>query len=484
MRRIVDNIPDGLCLIDGNYRLLIGNERAHELLALLAPDTGSQEPLETLGGTALAELVDGERHEILLPGPPSRQLTVTAYAVMGENRQPNWVLVLRDITEQWRLAENARQQDRLAAVGQLAAGIAHDFNNILSSILLYTQLLADEPHLSPAGRRRLQVMQEQTERAGDLVTQILDFSRRSILRRETVDVVDLCRDLIADWQRRFPQNIEIRFRHEQRPFRVWGDADRLRQALVNLATNAREAMPDGGTLVMALRMLKIGQGETVPQLGMTSGDWLQLSVADSGSGIAPEALSHVLEPFFSTKPVHEGAGLGLPQVYGIVQQHEGHVRVESEPGRGTAVTLYLPLHKEAQPVQGVPPKQPEERLILLVEDDEDLRGALRESLHEALADTDWRLALVESGKEALDVAQRGAARPVLVIGDLVMPEMSGTALLQALRQQNPHCRMIITSNYPHPTGDESWQVPGIAGWLQKPVSIQTLIAKVKEALGA
>lgn len=484
MRRMVDSIPEGLCLIDSSHRLLIGNEPAQQLLALLAPNTGPRESLTTLGGRALAELLDGEGHEIVLHGPPLRRLAVIAHPVAGERGERNWVLVLRDVTERRRLAENARQQDRLAAVGQLAAGIAHDFNNILSSILLYTQLLADEPQLSPAGRRRLQVMQEQTQRAGDLVTQILDFSRRSVLRRETVDMVELCRNLVAGWQGNFPPDIEVKFRHEQRPFRVWGDADRLSQALLNLATNAREAMPDGGTLIIALRMLQIGRGETVPQLGMTSGEWLQLSIADSGSGMAPETLSHVLEPFFSTKPLHEGAGLGLPQVYGIVQQHDGHVRVESEPHKGTVVTLYLPLHKEAQPGQGVSPEEPDERLILIVEDNQELRRALRESLYEALADRGWRLALVASGKEALDVARRGATGPDLLIGDLVMPQMSGTALLQALRQQNPQCRMIVTSSYPRPTGDESWQVPGIAGWLQKPVSMQTLITKVKETLGA
>lgn len=484
MQRIVESLPHGLCLIDEGYRLLIANDLARERLALLAPAVRQGQAMETLGGIPLPQLLDGVSHEIVLEGRPPRQLTVVAHPVQSDEEARGWVLILRDVTERRRLAEAMREQERLAAVGQLAAGIAHDFNNILSSLLLYTQLLADEPQLSPAGRRRLQVMQEQTQRAGTLVSQVLDFSRRSVMQRDVVDVAALCRELVQHLQRTFPATIEVRMRQMGRRFEVWGDAERLRQILLNLATNAREAMPEGGVLSLSLREQHVAYGDTVPQLGMEAGSWLQLTVADSGSGIARDALPHIFEPFFSTKPAYEGAGLGLAQVYGIVKQHGGHVRVESEEQQGTLITVYLPLLDEPSVTSTVPLRKRGRRQILIVEENETLRRALSDTLRDALAADDYDLAVVESGREALDIVRQGSMQPDLVIGDLVLPQMSGIALLQALRRFNSDCRMIITSNYPRPADEDDWHAQGIVDWLQKPVSMGDLVRRIQNVLGA
>lgn len=479
LRSLVDGIPDGLCLLDEKHRLLLCNDAGRRLLALLTPDRQVGETLDALAGIPVDALLDGETQECRLEGPPARQLALRLFPLPKDKGAGSWVLRMRDVTERRRLAELSRQQERMAAVGQLAAGIAHDFNNILSSILLYAQLLSDEPQLTQAGRRRLQVIDDQSKRAGELVRQILDFSRRSIMQRAEVEMVALCRKLVEGWRRTFPPNIDIHLHHRAERYIVSADVSRLQQALLNLALNAQEAMPRGGALSIGLSHLRIDRYDTVPQLGMDPGPWLHLTIADTGSGISPEALPHVFEPFFSTKPLHEGAGLGLAQVYGIVHQHGGHVKIDSEPQKGAIVSIYLPLQEDPEPLPTGPTTPPGVCSILVVEESAELRDALQD----ALSGLDHNLVLAASGKEALALVKQGALRPDLIIGDLAMPEMSGIALLQAVRVHSPRCRMIIISSYPTPADQTRLRAEGVIQWLSKPVSMSKLAERVQKVLG-
>ena len=486
MQRLVESVPDGLCLLDEKNRLLIYNDAGRLLLDLLVSHGQQGQPIEELGGRPLTGFLDGERHEITLDGPPSRQIVVTAHPVLSpetdRHNTHGWVLVLRDVTERHRQAQLSREQERLAAVGQLAAGIAHDFNNILSSILLYAQMLGAEPQLTQDGRRRLQVIHDQTKRASELVRQLLDFSRRSVMERSEVDLAAVCRQLVAGWRRTLPANIEISLHLGADSYVVSGDASRLQQALLNLTLNAQEAMPRGGRLALTLTHRHIRPNDTVPQLGMDPGLWLQLTVVDSGAGIAPEALPHVFEPFFSTKPLHEGAGLGLPQVYGIVRQHGGHIKIDSESRKGTIVTMYLPLQKEPAPDAPRPAALPGHRTILVIEENEALRKALADALHDTISGPAYHLALAASGKEALTLAQQQSLRPDLIVGDLAMPHMSGLDLLQSLRTYNPRCRMIVISSYPVPSDPSTLRAAGIIDWLPKPFAITDLARRIEKLL--
>lgn len=511
LQALVESVPDGLCLLDGQRRLLFANRAGSNLLQLLLPDPRvrqssetaplgeasplgetapqaelPQEPIAALAGIPLATLLDGELHEISLEQPTAQRIGVTAYVVAAEpaaqaSGGPAWALLLRDITESRRQSEFSRQQERLAAVGQLAAGVAHDFNNILSSIVLYTQLLGGEPQLSDAGQRRLQVIQEQTRRASELVRQLLDFSRRSVMQRAEVDLVPLCYELVEGWRRSLAATIDITFHHHAPRYIVHGDASRLQQALLNLALNAQEAMPRGGRFILSLSHRHIGPNDTVPQLGMEPGLWLQMTIADTGAGIAPEALPHVFEPFFSTKPLHEGAGLGLAQVHGIVHQHGGHVKIDSETNRGTIVTIYLPLEPEstALPAHDAGSNWP---AVLVVEHDDRLRKALGDALQRPVARLEHRLFLTGNGQEALALVRREKLRPALIIGDLALAQMSGLALLQAMRAQNRDCRMIIVSNYPVPANSANLRAAGIAAWLPKPFSMSDLLQQIERLL--
>ncbi|MFW6068642.1 MAG: ATP-binding protein, partial [Chloroflexota bacterium] len=278
--------------------------------------------------------------------------------------------------------------------------------------------------------------------------------------------------------RTFLPNINIHLHHRADSYVVSGDESRLQQALLNLALNAQEAMPRGGTLALGLSHLRIDPYDTVPQLGMERGVWLHLTVTDTGSGIAPEALPHVFEPFFSTKPLHEGAGLGLAQVHGIVHQHGGHVKIESEPQKGAVVSIYLPLQEDPAPLPAEPTTPPGVCSILVVEENADLRDALED----ALSGLKHNLVLTASGKEALTLVKQGALRPDLIIGDLAMPEISGIALLQAVRVHSPRCRMIIISSYPMPADQTRLRAEGVIQWLPKPVSMSELAERVQKAL--
>lgn len=495
LQSLVETVPHGLCLLDRRQQLLYANGSGYMLLQLLLPQrpgaTTKVLPgyaIDTLASKPLSTYQDEERHEVTLEQPAPRRIAVSIHPVLapshGDEHAPAWVLLLRDITERSRRADHSREQERLAAVGQLAAGLAHDFNNILASIVLYSQLLAEEAHISHDGRRRLQVIQEQTKRATGLVRQILDFSRRSVIQRSEVDVVALCRELIETWRHSFPPTIDITFQHHAAHYVVSADASRLKQALLNLAINAQEAMPRGGRLSLTLSHRHIGLHDTVPQLGMEPGRWLEIMLADTGSGIPPEALPHVFEPFFSSKPLHEGAGLGLPQVHGIVHQHGGHVKVESELHRGTVITIYLPLQQDITSLPELSGPLPDRLALLIVEQDDLLRKALGDALQDAGLPAAYQLVLASHGQEALFQIRQQRLQPALVIGDLALPQMSGLALLRALREQNPHCRMIIISSYPMPANGASLKAAGIAAWLPKPFSMTDLLQQINNLLSA
>jgi two-component system, cell cycle sensor histidine kinase and response regulator CckA len=235
------------------------------------------------------------------------------------------------------------QQERLAAVGQLAAGIAHDFNNILAVITLYIDLSLNAPDLPSQHRKRLGIIGHQAGRAADLVQQILDFGGRAVLQTYSFNLATLLQEQVELWQRTIPESIQIHFVAETADCLVKADPTRLQQLFTNLVLNARDAMPDGGDLHLSVEQLHLGYRDTAPLPGMAAGDWARITISDSGTGIPATTLPHVFEPFFTTKGPGQGSGLGLAQVYGIVKQHNGYIDVQTADGRGTTFTIYLPM---------------------------------------------------------------------------------------------------------------------------------------------
>jgi signal transduction histidine kinase len=238
--------------------------------------------------------------------------------------------------------EQVVQQERLAAVGQLAAGIAHDFNNILSGVILAADLLRRQQGMPPEADATLLCIKDESQRAARLVQQLLDFSRKSLRRLEPFDLALLLQEWVESSQRALPADIDVRLETEPGSYLVQADRAQVQQILANLADRAQQAMPDGGTLAFRLSHSSLAPGEPPPVPDMPAGRWLVLTATDTGLGFRPEVLPHIFEPFFTTRGVGESMGLGLAQVYGIVMQHEGHIHVTSQAEKGTTFTIYLP----------------------------------------------------------------------------------------------------------------------------------------------
>ena len=495
MGQVMRSVQDGILLLDDEYRLLEANPAGREYLTLLAEfaaagASGQQDQTEKahlarLGDRPLAHLLTSPPssgwHEIRSHG---RSFEVLAHPLAPGPTAKGWVLMVRDVTRQREAQEQLQRQERLAAVGQLAAGIAHDFNNLMGVILLQTQLLNRSISLTPKERERLSIIQQQSRHAAAMIGQILDFSRRAVLERQPLDLLPLFKEQVKLLQRTLPEDIHIELTDEGGEYVVLADPTRMQQIVMNLAINARDAMPEGGKLTIGLAHLRLQRASALPLPDMTPGDWVRVTVSDTGSGIAPEVLPHIFEPFFTTKEPGKGTGLGLAQVYGIVGQHGGQITAHSQVGQGTIFTLYLPaLMEEAG---GLPASEDEltpgkGELLLLVEDNEPLRDALAEYLQTC----NYRVVSAGSGEGALALLAGGGGQPALVLGELVMPRMGGKALLAALRGRGYRMPVIFVSG--HPLDESELRLltgQGVGAWLRKPFQMGEMVQAIARCLAS
>jgi two-component system cell cycle sensor histidine kinase/response regulator CckA len=426
----------------------------------------------------LAPPPPGLRHEVRAGGHTFEAL---ARPIQDDAGSECWVLALADVTQERQVRARLEEQERLAAVGQLAAGMAHDLNNALSTILLSAQMLQRSPNLSARERYHLDAMLGRVGVATKLIGQILDFGRRSYLERAPVDLLPLLQELLASLESNLPVNIRLELTANCDEYIVLGDAARLQQAILNLAANARDAMPGGGRLQFALSLLAVAPDAPPPLPDLAAGDWVRLAVSDSGVGIAAEHLPLLFEPFFTTKEPGEGTGLGLPQVYGLVKQHGGAIAVRSEPGAGATFSIYLPLLRaptlqparmpaEAPPVPAAPGGAP---TILVVEQEPTLREVVAATLHEL----GYRVLPAASGAEALTILTQADQAIDLLLSDSSLPRMSGLDLFQAAHRQQETLKAVLMSD-----GKES--SPGKPGvdWLEKPFELEVLAAKIQGML--
>ena len=404
-----------------------------------------------------------------------------ASLVRGTDTEPAVVdATIIDITEQRRLEEQYRQAQKLESIGRLAGGVAHDFNNLLTAITGYTEMLLGDLPPEDRSREALEEIRKAGEQAAALTHQLLAFSRKQLLQPEVLDVNAVIADSLKLIGRVIGEDIQIVTAYDDGLWPVEADRGQLVQVIMNLAVNARDAMPTGGQLRIDTRNVMVDEHDTSVDLAIVAGPCVALAISDTGLGMDPETLNHIFEPFFTTKERGKGTGLGLSTVYGIVTQSGGHIRVESVPGQGTRFEILFP-RAEAVGTPGVGTEgtrlEPGCETVLLVEDQDEVRRLAAR----VLARQGYRVHTAAGGAEALDLCRTQDLPIDLLVSDVVMPGMSGPHLAASLATRYPDLKVLFISGYSENLLNFGIQ-PGSVEYLQKPFTPTALAQKVREVL--
>jgi PAS domain S-box-containing protein len=497
-RRLFETAPDGILILDADtgqvvdanpfMKDLLGYSQAEFLgkkLWEIGPFKG-----EAASKITFAELQqkDQIRYEALpLETKDGRRVEVefisNAYLVDQKRLiQCN----IRDITERRKLEAQIRQSQKMEGIGQLAGGVAHDFNNILAVIQMQSDLLKTGGKLSPAQFDFAEQIGAAVERAAALTRQLLLFSRKEILQLHDLDLNQSLNSMTKMLQRILGENIQMQFKFAPQPLFIHADAGMMDQVLMNLAINSRDAMPQGGRLVIETSIAEFDEAAARQSPQIRPGSFVCLSVSDTGCGIPAEILPKIFEPFFTTKGVGKGTGLGLATVFGIVQQHQGWIHVYSEAGHGTTFRIYLPwlsgtTDQTIAEKMLVVPMLGGNETILLVEDD----AFLRVSVRKALSQLGYRLLEAGNAAEALEAWQLNRAEIHLLLTDLVMPGgMNGRELAERLLKENPQLKVIYASGYSAEVAAKNFPLEEGVNFLAKPFQTFKLAQTVRKNLDA
>ena len=389
-----------------------------------------------------------------------------------------------DTSEQKRLEQQFIQSQKMQAVGQLAGGIAHDFNNLLTAMIGFCDLLLQRYMPNDPSYTDIIQIKQNANRAANLVRQLLAFSRQQNLQPKVLNITDTLAELSALLRRLIGARIDLQMIHGRNLWPVMVDASQLEQVIINLAVNARDAMTDGGKLIIRTSQHQNKISEQLGHDSMPIGDYVLIEVIDTGHGIDPETMEHIFEPFFSTKEVGAGTGLGLSTVYGIVKQTGGFVDVQSEIGQGTSFKIFLPRYSGEEVVHIPIIEAPAGDLtghetILLVEDED----AVRLFSARALRDKGYKVIEAENGDKALELVEQGQSFDLLVT-DVVMPHMDGPTLCKKIRDIHPNMKTIFISGYTEDTFRQNLGHNAHIHFLQKPFTLKDLAQKVKDILKA
>jgi signal transduction histidine kinase/CheY-like chemotaxis protein len=400
--------------------------------------------------------------------------------VIDVNGQKCVIAILKDITERKALEKQLRQLQKMEAVGQLSGGIAHDFNNLLGVILGYSELLEEGLGRNTKLRKTAQEIKKAGQRAASLTRQLLAFSRQQMLEPKVLNLNSVVTDTEKMLRRLIGEHIDITSRLAPDLWQVKADQGQIEQVIMNLAVNARDAMPDGGKLTIETRNIVLDEEYALHHQPTVPGKYVEMVITDTGTGMDAQTQSHIFEPFFTTKELGKGTGLGLATVYGVVKQSGGYIWVYSEPGLGSTFRVYLPRVEEGVLQSGpgdssnAPARGSE--TILLVEDEESLRTLTRTILEQ----NGYTVLEASGGEEALEIVRRHT-RPIdLLLTDMVMPGMNGYAVARSLALVRPGLKIVYMSGYSgfgYGGLPESEDVP-----LSKPFTRDVLLRKLHEVL--
>ncbi|HXO02215.1 MAG TPA: response regulator, partial [Stellaceae bacterium] len=502
--RFFDHTPMAIATVDRSGAVVRANARFAKLSQGLGADGAAGKSIfstvnardRNLLVAAINQAAQGQGDiapvEVMLDGTKERWAQFFVTAVEEDEREAEAAIVyMLETTERRALENQINQSQKMDMVGQLAGGIAHDFNNVLSAIMMANDFLlnAHKP-TDPSFQDIMQIKQNAT-RAATLVRQLLAFSRRQTLRPQVLDLGDALSDLTMLLRRLIGEKVKLDLVHGRDLWPVKVDVSQFEQVVVNLAVNARDAMPDGGKLSVRTANVTAEEATQLAYKGMPAAEYVRIDVSDTGTGIPADIVDKIFEPFFSTKEVGKGTGLGLSTVYGIVKQTGGFIYVDSEPGKGTSFRIFLPRHHPEKEVASDPvaakeaPTEAKPRTdltgqgtILLVEDEEGLRSLNARGLRSR----GYSVIEASNGVEALEALEEKDGAVDLVVSDVVMPEMDGPTLLKTMRGKNPDLKIIFVSGYAEDAFEKSLPENQQFAFLPKPFTLSQLVAAVKETM--
>jgi two-component system cell cycle sensor histidine kinase/response regulator CckA len=497
--RFFQSAPFGIAMLGSDGRIVSANSAFCRLVLDGAASTGVS-AADALGRAAdpaaraavdegLKQVISGRAHNVpieITAGAKRDHVTrvyMSPFAAGGAREAA--ILYVVDATEQKALEARFAQSQKMEVVGKLAGGIAHDFNNMLTAILGFSDMLLTMHRPKDVAYKDIMNIKSSANRAAELVRKLLALARQQTLQNECVSLGEVLSDESSLLKRYLGEKSELKISTAPDLWYVMTDKHEFVQALFNLITNAKDAMPEGGTLSIRARNVPERETQKFEHREFAHGEYVLIEVGDTGHGMSREVMDKIFEPFFTTKAIGKGTGLGLASVYGMVKQSGGYIYPDSEVGKGTTFRIYLPRHHPEDDVVAPKREKKEQRAadltgtgrVLLVEDEE----VVRNFAARALKRQGYKVLEAASGVEALEVMEKHKGKIDIVVSDVVMPEMDGPTLLKELRKTNPDLKIIFVSGYPNDAfkaalGDENF------AFLPKPFSLPQLAAKVKEEL--
>lgn len=482
----LDSIGDGVIATNSNGIVTRINPVAEQLTGWTADQALGQSVSDILN---VSDITSGEARQISIPADnlapqiirktdnyvltarngTERYISGSASPIRAKNNETvGAVLVFRDVTEQLNLEDQLRQSRKMEAIGQLAGGIAHDFNNMLAGIIGAADILSIKLRNDKKLSTYAAMIQDAGNRAAELTQKLLDFSRKEKSAFGVVDLHHVTREALRILERSTDKGIDFQVNLNAMQSNLLGDLSQLENTILNLSINARDAMPEGGKLTISSDNVFLDQQYCNSSASdIEPGLYIEFSVSDTGSGMNQDVLEHIFEPFFTTKAAGKGTGLGMASVYGAVRNHNGDIRIDSQPGKGTVFKLYFPTTDAPL----VPPEGLEDEDIvfgsgcILVVDDEAIIRGMTEAI---LTDLGYCVILAENGKEASDIYLQKKDDIDLVLLDLVMPKMNGRDALKAMKKINPDVKVLLTSGFNREVEKTEIKTWGISGFVKKP----------------
>jgi len=492
LHELLAMLPLGLALVERDGRFLFLND-AFRRAAGLASEDHAVYPSDLVADEDKGIVSDAVRRFAAgraLPGDlairlkyrPEEPVALTIANAKGLG-DAAVLLSLKDNTEESKLKRQVAQATKMQAVGQLAGGVAHDFNNILTAIIGHCDLMMMRHTPGDIDYDDIQQIKHNSNRAASLTRQLLAFSRQQTLRPQILQLPDVISEISNLLRRLLGETVKLEVKHGRNLGLVRADPGQLEQVIVNLAVNARDAMPEGGTVTLETFRVTAAEVRRMRSEILPVADYTGLRVSDTGTGIPPEIISKVFEPFFTTKEVGKGTGLGLSTVYGIVKQTDGFIFADSEVGKGTSFVIYLPVHHAAEAPEPAAPVRVEPAgetwgtgTILLVEDE----AMVRAVAERALTRQGYQVITANNGEEALELIEEGTEFDLL-ISDVVMPQMDGPTLVRAARAKYPEIKVLFMSGYAEEQLRKSIDIDRVS-FLPKPFSVQQLGQAARDAL--